>query len=693
MIISTKRTFSTGAQEANSDNEDSRWASGTTPHAVTAFAGLPGKGGNKQGLSFSEDSPQRSPTMITRSRPWLDRAWLILCLLFATVWCVTASAQLSATFDEPNYVSNGLEGWRSGSYKLLMRQGTMPLPVDAISLPLYVWEKWRGVPFRIGSDSRSNPILLDDLALLLPWARLGTLIFAWLLIVYGWLLGTRLAGGWGGRLAALLLATEPSILAHSTLATTDVAITACMVALVYHFDRGREQPWMERVALPGLWYGLAILSKASALVFAPLCLVSMELFRLTRHPAQNSQPPGTSPVNQPVPTQAGLSSLADPNPAMSDGNSAGDTALSDAHDRSAGDAAASVPNGTNPCGDWRHRLDLFWQRTQPFRRDLMQIIVIALVITFVYVRSDFQPEASFVKWAETLGDSGGGRALQWLAQHLRIFTNAGEGLVQQVKHNVRGHGVYLLGHVYPRSVWYYFPVVLSIKLAIPLLLAPLLALAFHPKSLGNWALICALVLLAFSITYRVQIGIRLILPLVALLAVGLAASLSETARALAGWKRRLVVTGIIAGMLWVVISAVRVWPQGLCYANELWGGTREGYLRLSDSNYDWGQGLKELDRWRRDHGLAAMDLWHFGLDPEKERPPFHFLPLHLMEVAGPQDIGPLMKTDYLAVGTTLLYGSSNYAPLQQAAAVLRGLQPVGRTMTHFIYVFPKHTQP
>ncbi len=599
-------------------------------------------------------------------RPWLDWAWLVLCLLLATLWCVTASSRLSATFDEPNYVSNGLEGWRSGSYKLLMRQGTMPLPVDIISLPLYVWEKWRGTPFNVASDQRSNPIRLGDLALLLPWARLGTLVFCWLLIVYGWLLGRRLAGIWGGRLAAVLLATEPSILAHSALATTDVAVSACILALVYHFDQGREQPWGKRVALPGLCYGLAILSKASALVFAPLCLLTMELVRLLRKPA-----PATE---RPYP----------PLPSGPDADIAGPAS----HDEK-----MPLPHLSGLSLGWRQRVGALRQSMQPFWRDMVQIIVVALVIAFVYVRTDAQPEASFVAWADTLGNSGWARTMQWLSHHLRIFTNAGEGLVQQVKHNVRGHGVFLLGQVYPRAVWYYFPVLLTIKLTLTLLLAPLMMLAFRPKSLGNWVIACALALLAFSVTYRVQIGIRLILPAVALLVVGLAAALAETGQSLAGWKRRVVVAGIVIGVGWAAQAAVRVWPHGLCYTNELWGGTSKGYLRLSDSNYDWGQGLKELDRWRLDHGLVALDLWHFGLDPAQQQPPFHFVPLHLKQVASAEDIAAVLETGYLAVGTTFLYGSSNYPPLQRTAAILRSQQPVGRTMTHFIYAFPKPQKP
>jgi hypothetical protein len=249
--------------------------------------------------------------------------------------------------------------------------------------------------------------------------------------------------------------------------------------------------------------------------------------------------------------------------------------------------------------------------------------------------------------------------------------------------------VFLLGRVYPRAVWYYFPVALSIKMTLPMLFAPLLLLACRPKALKNWAIVCGLVLLAFSFTYRVQIGIRLILPVLALLVVGLAAALADAAKSLAGWKQQVVTVMIVVSMAWAAVSAVMVWPHGLCYTNELWGGTPGGYLRLSDSNYDWGQGLKELDRWRRDHGLPALDVWHYGLDSARERPPFHSVPLQQVSVETPQDIGALLDTGYLAVGTTLLYGGWDRDPLQRTAALLRSLQPVGRTMTHFIYAFPK----
>src|SRR5204863_2814462 len=91
-----------------------------------------------------------------------------------------------------------------------------------------------------------------------------------------------LAGPWGGRLAVALVACEPNMLAHASLATTDIAVTACLMALLYHFRTGREAGWVRRRAVPAVWFGLAILAKASALVYGPLCLIVLEGERLAR---------------------------------------------------------------------------------------------------------------------------------------------------------------------------------------------------------------------------------------------------------------------------------------------------------------------------------------------------------------------------------------------------------------------------
>src|SRR5262249_12894134 len=130
---------------------------------------------------------------------WLDAVWVLAFAAASSAWCLSASRELGATFDEPIYVLKGLERWRTGSHTGLMKLGTMPLPVDLDTLPLYLWERGHGFEFDAVAD-------LDQI---LRYARMGTLVFWWLLLFYGWKLGRFLGGPWAGRLAVAFLACEP----------------------------------------------------------------------------------------------------------------------------------------------------------------------------------------------------------------------------------------------------------------------------------------------------------------------------------------------------------------------------------------------------------------------------------------------------------------------------------------------------
>jgi hypothetical protein len=540
------------------------------------------------------------------ARGWavVDWLWLLLWIAASSAWCVTAAGELGATFDEPLYIARGLEGWRTGSHGGLLRLGTMPLPADLHTAPLHLYETWRGV--RFDPDA--------DLARLLPWARAMTLAFWWLLLIYGWRAGWALAGPWGGRFAVALLACEPSLLAHAALATTDIALAACLLALVYHFRTARTARWPRRVAVPTLWFAAALLAKASALVIGPLCLLVVELERRW---------------------------------------------------------------ATGVGGAGRALRDLAW------------IVGAGLLLVFLFCGSDWQTEPSFVEWAESLPSTAGRAPMLWLAEHLRIFSNAGEALVRQIRHNVRGHGAFLLGREYARAVWYYFPVLLTIKLSEPLLLAPLLIAVVRRRALANWSVLLAAVLVVYSLTFRVQLGIRMVLPIVVFAAVGVAAALADAiSSATGGWTRALLGALAAAALAWNVHGALAVWPEGLVYVNRFWGGTADGYRLVSDSNYDWGQGLGDLVRWQRRRGSDALDVWYFGHDPLVDRPPLRSLPLHSMPIAGPDDALAALRGRTVAVSATILYGLDvDSAPFRAALAILRSRPPIDRTTTFFIYDF------
>jgi hypothetical protein len=126
-------------------------------------------------------------------------------------------------------------------------------------------------------------------------------------------------------------------------------------------------------------------------------------------------------------------------------------------------------------------------------------------------------------------------------------------------------------------------------------------------------------------------------------------------------------------MVW---SDLRIWPDAIRYTNELWGNTDRGYLYVSDSNYDWGQGLPELAQWQQERS-APVKVWYFGLDPR-------YPDLARFDPVREDPATRVPKGGYFAVGTTWVYGgySSSVRPFVMH---LRSQTPVARTRTFLIF--------
>jgi hypothetical protein len=519
----------------------------------------------------------------------LDLLWLFLVGVGSSAWCVAAGGRLGATFDEPFYVAKGLESWRTGSNRALLRAGTMPLPVDVQTLPLFLWESARGEAF--------HPV--SDLPKLLPVARAMNLVFWWPLLVYAGLLGRLWGGVWAGRVAVGLVGFEPNLLAHAALATTDIALTAAVLASVYHFAAGRGGTWRTRVLVPGVAAGLAVACKASAVTFVPL----------------------------------GWLVVAPP-------------------------------------------------RSRSGFADGCVTALIAAAVLFGYCGCDWATEPSFVRWADHLPDGRAADAMRATARHLRVFPNAAEGIVQQVKHNLRGHGCYVLGEWHPRAVWYYFPVVLSGKLTDHLLLALAGLLALRPRSLLTPAAGIAVLYLLFSLTCRVQIGVRLVFPLVVFLTLAVAVGMTRT-----GMPEKWLQLLSSLCVLFALQIAMLQLPDGLRYTNGFWGGRERAADVFTDSNCDWGQGLPELGEWYAAHTDRDLFVWYYGADPAILLPPFRVVQVNHMPEPSVEAVRRRVGRGYLAVGASLLTGCPDRRPGTLAVVEhLKSRPPVARVGSFRVYV-------
>jgi hypothetical protein len=423
-----------------------------------------------------------------------------------------------------------------------------------------------------------------------------------------------------------MLACEPTLLAHASLATADVALAAGLLAFWVHYRSGRSHGWWGRVGIPTAWFAVAVLTKASALVFGVFGMALLEIEVLLRERG----------------------------------------------------------DGIRWSDRLRARCAAFFG--VPLRR-MCQVVWLGLVLVFVFCGSDWKASPSFVKWAQGLPDGAWGDGMRWGSQHLCIFSNAGNALAYQIRRNLASQEVFLLGESYQRALWYYFPVALSIKLTLPLLALPVLLVGLSPRSLRNWVCAVAGALLLYSLNCRVQLGVRLLLPLVSLAVVGLAAALARAAAdAPAGWRRFSLRAVALAVPLWMVWAAWSAWPNGLSYVNELWGGPAEGYKLVSDSNYDWGQGLKELLAWQQHSGVETLDVIYFGMDPRVQRPPFHLLNVGAWASPGPEALRADARGPYVAVGTSFAYSTFQNVPrLRPLLEWFHQTAPAARTSTFLIY--------
>lgn len=208
-------------------------------------------------------------------------AYIVLALFgLLIIQSLYVVSQTSPTFDEPNWMNIAwylTHYWTwQGDYHVLMHP---PLTFYLHGLPLRLLE-WRQGP-------ASKPPPEGELAKIFPYpysailrydtvftiAKLSMLplaLFAgW--GMYAW--ASRLYGKPAGIFALILYVFNPYVVAYATMMTTDMAAACFMFFATYQFWRFCQQPSIQRSILAGLILGLALLSKATAVLLIPLFLL------------------------------------------------------------------------------------------------------------------------------------------------------------------------------------------------------------------------------------------------------------------------------------------------------------------------------------------------------------------------------------------------------------------------------------
>ena len=237
------------------------------------------------------------------------------------------------------------------------------------------------------------------------------------------------------------------------------------------------------------------------------------------------------------------------------------------------------------------------------------------------------------------------------------FDQWGAGLKFQLTRGEFGDGTAYLNGERSRAGWFhYFLVVLPLKLPPGLLLACLGGtgiLACAPRSRRVvWLVIPPLVVFALASVARVNLGVRVVLPVIPYLCI-LAGRLAAPGCCLA--PRLLVTVGCLG---WAAAASRQAAPHQIAYFNELAGGPAGGLRYAADSNLDWGQGLPELKRYMDREGIDVVYLAYFGTDrPEAHGIRSQPLPGYgRVGPAGGEVMPPTAPRHVVAISANLLVG-------------------------------------
>lgn len=218
------------------------------------------------------------PSMIRDYRLYATVVVLLLCLV---IQCILSMNIKSPTYDESVHLTGGYlalaqRDFSYGSDNPPLTRSLTALPLLFLDLTLpdktgftehnkFLWGQFL---FKYGKQfifqARNN---VDQIVFL---SRLPIVGLSIILGLYIFLWSRKLYGDKAGLFALTLYVFSPNILAHSRLATLDLGVTCFMFISCYYFCKYLNELSFKYYYLAGLFFGLALVSKFSALILFPI---------------------------------------------------------------------------------------------------------------------------------------------------------------------------------------------------------------------------------------------------------------------------------------------------------------------------------------------------------------------------------------------------------------------------------------
>jgi len=527
--------------------------------------------------------------------------------------------------------------WKTGDFGLnpehppmVKMLAALPILGMPLQVPALENREFKHEAFLGGKDF----LFKNDADKMLFRARMAAASLTLLLALLVFLAGQEMFGTAAGFVALVLLVFDPNQLAHGAFVTTDTGLACFLFAAVYAFYRFVKRPSFWRLLVTGLAAGLALSAKhTGVLIFPTLLVLAACEWLLGRKVDPSEAAPGRLSVGQYVGALAVITAVSL-------------TVLWGFY----GFRYAARPAGLqlNPTA-----AEYIGQMSRPREAKLLASVA----------RFHLLPESYIYGLAD-----------------VRLMDDF--------------YSSFLLGKTYPHGVWFYFPVAIIIKSTLAFLVLFGIAIwAIATRKLARWREILFLTVppalyLAVAMSSHMNIGVRHVLPIYAFLGV----LIGGVAVALVNRQRRwMYVIGVL--ILFQMVTSLRAFPTYIPYVNEAWGGPKNAWWLLSDSNSDWAQQLKATKQYLDARGVKDCWFVYFGagvIDTD-----YYGVPCKLLPTPDAQWIGEKFYDTPAVIDGMVLISAANLSGFEFGPGELnpyeqfKTIKPTA-VIQNGIYVFEGH---
>ena len=458
----------------------------------------------------------------------------------------------SATVDEPDHILAGHRHW-CGDFginpehpPLLKLLATAPLNFRNLSEP--PWDCGSKFTSKFDAFSYGSTFLVENgIDSVVISTRLAASVMSVLLAVLVFVAAWEMFGRWEALTALAIVAFEPNFIAHGSLVTTDMAISATALGAIYALYRFAKNQTTVRFLVVGLAFGLMLASKHSAVMFVGILFVLLisdaVLFR-------KIEMPFVKQIFRRTAAYAGICLIG---------------------------------------------LAILWSfygfRYRAIPNDDVPTISVAN-----YIKENGRPESI---------ESLPARVTEVISSTRVLPESYVLGMADVIAWGTRNSWIF--GKVYATGKWFYFPLALVVKSSIALLLLlpiGLIFLYFNPEKRreGLFLLLPAIVFFLIASSSNFNTGIRHILPIFGPLIILASAGAVWLCRKFNAFRFALA-----ALLVFNAAASVKSAPNYLAYANVLWGGYENTHRIFVDSNTDTGQSMNLVSEYLAREGVE--DCW------------------------------------------------------------------------------------